>query len=103
MSACQRCGIPSHTPVCRDCRDTDPQWLNMAGDVPTFRTECGTAKGIRLHAEYGEQTCGHCLAGDDARKLQHEARQPIPEHPAGPMRDLRSVIGLLAQVMREAS
>lgn len=114
--ACARCGIPcaigSNTReyvVCRDCRVSDKAWLRMVGGQPKteYREECGTVVGLKLHAENGEPECGQCLAGDDARRLAHEARQPIPAHPSTlhPQQadDLYELIHVLDKALREAS
>lgn len=67
----------------------------------TYRQSCGSRWGLSLHAEAGEPPCGTCLAADDARALAHEARQPLPAQPSGPIADLQRVIAILAEAMAE--
>lgn len=113
---CARCGISctiggnsSDLVTCRDCRSSDKAWLRMVAGQPhtEYREECGTVAGLHLHADNGEPPCGQCLAGDDARRLAHEARQPIPPHPSTlhPQQtdDLYELIHLLDKALREAS
>lgn len=110
---CARCGVPC-TPrattelvVCRDCRASDKAWLRLVGGQPetVFRDECGTVAGLNLHADNAEPPCGQCLAGDDARRLAHEARKPIPAHPSTLPRpqqvdDLYELIHVLDKALR---
>lgn len=113
---CARCGRDCTTGsntkdfvVCRDCRSSDRAWLRMVGGQPetTYREECGTVAGLALHTDSGEPPCGQCLAGDDARRLAHEARKPIPAHPS-PLNVAQSdalyeLIHVLDKALREAS
>lgn len=114
---CARCGIECSvggnsgaSVICRDCRVSDKAWLRMVGGQPAteYRQECGTVAGLNLHAENAEPPCGQCLAGDDARRLAHEARQSIPPHPSTLPRpqmvdDLWELIHVLDKALREAS
>lgn len=67
----------------------------------TAHESCGTRYGIAAHATNGEPPCGTCLTADDARTIAHEARQPVPVAPSGPMVDLGRVIAVLAQALED--
>lgn len=72
------------------------------------RPTCGTRWGAAEHARAHEDLCGTCLNADDAAKLAHEYRQPVPgarmtgdTATAQQRADLHRVIALLSDLLTE--
>ncbi|TMR92406.1 hypothetical protein [Nonomuraea basaltis] len=51
--------------------------------ITTYRDECGTHEGLRLHQDHNERPCGRCVEGESQRLLMAKLfPEMVPARPA---------------------